>query len=385
MKIALVYDAIYPYTIGGGEKRNWEIARGLASRGHDVWILGMQFWPGAAHFQADGVHLFGVCPRVHRFNPQGRRTFFQPWIFAWGLYRHLRTQSYEVIDCSNFPYLSCLVIRWLTWPRRPSLTINWFEARGWQGWWRYQGWRGLPAAVLEWACTFLTPHNTSISALTIEQAEERLPQLRGRIELLSCGVDETAWARYRDLPKIKQILYAGRLVRHKRVDLLIEAFSQFVKKFPDYRLKIIGRGDQRKALAEQVQHAGIAAQTDFLEPLAETEVAREFSVSQLFVMPSEQEGFGLVIVEAMAAGTPVVALDAPSSAARFLIQHRQNGWLGREAGALAQGLEELCANPTLYAKVRTAGFKTAHDYDWNSVIVPEAEKHYRQVQATAAS
>ena len=46
MRIAFVYDAVYPYVLGGGEKRVWEIARRMVARGHEVHLFGMQFWEG---------------------------------------------------------------------------------------------------------------------------------------------------------------------------------------------------------------------------------------------------------------------------------------------------------------------------------------------------
>ena len=61
MRIAFVYDAIYPYILGGIERRVWELARRLSARGHDVHLFGMQFWPGSPILKKDAVTLHGVC------------------------------------------------------------------------------------------------------------------------------------------------------------------------------------------------------------------------------------------------------------------------------------------------------------------------------------
>ena len=62
MKIAFVYDAIYPYVKGGVEKRIWELAVRLSSRGHDVHLFGMKFWEGGDILVHEGISLHGVCP-----------------------------------------------------------------------------------------------------------------------------------------------------------------------------------------------------------------------------------------------------------------------------------------------------------------------------------
>ena len=61
MKIAYIYDTIYPYTFGGVEKRIWELSTRLAQRGHEVHIFGPKFWTGSRIIQKEGIYLHGVC------------------------------------------------------------------------------------------------------------------------------------------------------------------------------------------------------------------------------------------------------------------------------------------------------------------------------------
>jgi len=62
MKIAFVYDAIYPYVKGGVEKRVEELAVRLSRRGHEIHLFGMKFWDGEDILMRDGIYLHGVCP-----------------------------------------------------------------------------------------------------------------------------------------------------------------------------------------------------------------------------------------------------------------------------------------------------------------------------------
>ena len=81
MKIAFVYDVIYPYVKGGIEKRVWELATRLTRRGHEVHLFGMKFWIGNDILISEGVFLHGVCP-AKKLYVGGRRTIWQPLYFS---------------------------------------------------------------------------------------------------------------------------------------------------------------------------------------------------------------------------------------------------------------------------------------------------------------
>ena len=73
MKIAYVYDAVYPWIKGGAEKRIWEISKRLVKIGHEVHIFGMNYWNGDAVVLKGGVFLHGVC-ELKELYVDGRRT-----------------------------------------------------------------------------------------------------------------------------------------------------------------------------------------------------------------------------------------------------------------------------------------------------------------------
>jgi hypothetical protein len=83
MKIAYVMDAIYPYNMGGADKRLWELARKLAENGeHEVHIYGMKWWPGADTIVTDNVHLHGVCKVRELYNKQGVRSITEAIVYS---------------------------------------------------------------------------------------------------------------------------------------------------------------------------------------------------------------------------------------------------------------------------------------------------------------
>ncbi len=103
MKIAFVYDAIYPYVKGGVERRVWELAVRLSLRGHSVHLFGMKFWEGEDVLFRDGVYLHGVCP-AQKLYSGGRRSIMQPLWFSVYLISPLLREKFDIIDCQQFPF-----------------------------------------------------------------------------------------------------------------------------------------------------------------------------------------------------------------------------------------------------------------------------------------
>ena len=376
MKIAIVYDAIYPYVLGGGEKRNWEVARRLVASGHEVYLLGMQLWKGEPILCREKVVCVGVCPAMALFTSSGNRSFFQPFYFAFHLYRYLRRHSFDLIDCSNFPYLSCLAAKAATFRRKTPLVITWYEVRGLRGWLDYTGMAGVVAAFFERMIAWLTPFNIAISGLTQRKAV-RILGLE-HVQVIPCGVDCRRLAGIVSMPREDQILYVGRLVRHKRIDMLLEVLRRVAPDFSCLRLTIIGTGYQQPKLQALAAEYGLREKVRFMGGVDEETMTGEFGRSLIFVLPSEQEGFGIVLVEAMAAGVPVIALDAERSAARELIEHEVNGLLVRNAAEMEAALRRILTDPGFAHKLAGAGRDSAGKYDW-ARVVPELEAYYRTV------
>jgi len=386
MKLAIVYDAIYPDHIGGGEKRNWEVARRLARCGHEVWLVGMQFWPGAALIQREGVFCAGVCPAIPLFNRRGRRSLIEPLYFAYHLFRFFLRHRFDLVNCGEMPYLSCFVARLFCRRRKMPLVITWHEVRGLAGWRQYSGGLGILAWLFEIVAARLTCYNLAISALTVERSARIYPALAGTMRLIECGVDlgpqpnsRTPASRIRD-----RLLYVGRLVPHKRVDWLITAVRGLVAEYPTIKLVIVGKGSEENHLKQMAESWGLSHQVEFKGVLGIEELEREMNVSGMLAFPSCQEGFGVVIIESMAAGLPVIAADAPLSAARHVISHRQDGLLVRTPENMIEAIRSLLTDDSLYACLADQGRITAQRYDWDSVIIPAIERYFEEIVQAGA-
>jgi glycosyltransferase involved in cell wall biosynthesis len=107
----------------------------------------------------------------------------------------------------------------------------------------------------------------------------------------------------------KRIIAVGRLTPQKRIDRLIDAFALLADKYPQWTVCIFGKGECQHELNQQIDRLRLSAKITIQPPT--NQIIKEYKHSQFFVLSSDFEGFGLVIIEAMACGIPVVATNCP--------------------------------------------------------------------------
>ena len=134
MKIAYVFDAVYPYITGGVEKRIWELSRRLAARGHEVHVYGMKYWTGDDAIVREGVTYHGVCKPPALYNSSGRRSIRQVLYYTILLPFSLFRERHDIIDCQASPYFPAIVCKKISILRGTPLILTWHEV--WGGYWR---------------------------------------------------------------------------------------------------------------------------------------------------------------------------------------------------------------------------------------------------------
>ena len=160
----------------------------------------------------------------------------------------------------------------------------------------------------------------------------------------------------------KVLISIGRLAEEKNWTTLLAAATQVMKKHPNVRLVLIGEGDERKSLEKQARKAGLTNRVEFTGRLPFAKVPGYLKAADLFCFASVTETQGLVTIEAMAAGLPVVAVDAAGTSDE--VKHGQEGLLTpNDSQALAQAIEQVINDDNLLHRFKQAAEQKAETFD----------------------
>ena len=198
------------------------------------------------------------------------------------------------------------------------------------------------------------------------------------VEPLSNGIDLTKfnakkapdaiYKKYK-LPKDRPIvLYVGRVDPEKSIQYPLQAFAEVRKKVPEALMVIVGDGTAREGLESQARELGIADDVRFLGKVVLPELADVYRTGSLFVTASETETQGIVLIEALASGLPLVAVDA--GAVNELCRHNQDGILcqPKDVNGIAKAIIKILKNPELRERYSKAGIELAKTHDLNRTL-----------------
>jgi glycosyltransferase involved in cell wall biosynthesis len=360
MKIAYVYDAVYPYIKGGAEKRIYEIGKRLAARGHEVHWYCVKWWEGDDIVQQDGITLHGVCKVNGLYTKEGRRSIREAIYFGWKVFKPLLKGHFDIIDICNFPYFSCFSATLASKINNTPSVITWHEV--WKDYWHhYLGLMGYLGKATEALASRLPSIHIAVSART----KSDLLSIGARnIQVTPNGID---FEKIQEIPKAKEksdVTFAGRLIKEKNVDALLKAISKIKDEMP-IKCKIIGDGPEFDRLVALSEKLGLRKNVKFLGFLDYEDVIAHMKASKLFVLPSSREGFGIVLLESMACGTPVIAVRAEKSAASSIV-NGNNGILC-EMGELKNSILMVLKDENLRNGLSRAGFEYSRSFDWGEI------------------
>ena len=164
----------------------------------------------------------------------------------------------------------------------------------------------------------------------------------------------------------KQIIILARLMPQKRIDLMIDVWALLAKDFPDWRVKVLGEGMLRPQLEEKVRKLGLEG--SFLMPGEVKDVTNELLTSDILCLTSEYEGFGIVLIEAMAKGIPVIAFEYVG--VHDIINDGVDGVIVPfgDVREYADKLRKLMQNEELRQQLAKNGLASAHQFDKKMVM-----------------
>ena len=382
LRIALVYDAVYPYQKGGGERRFRALAEQLAAAGCEVDLYGMRGWAGRAPLQVSPrVRLHGLCRSRRMYTRSGRRSIPQSLIFGLACLK-LLGKRFDVIDCCGFPFFSLFACRLVAALRRRPLVSTWHEVWGPAYWREYLGpVGGWVGALVERVAVTLPDRIICPSRTTGRRVATDLGYRRP-IFLLPNGVDARLAGAVPPADRAVDVIFAGRLIPDKNVDLLLRALARLAADGRPVRGLVVGDGPERRRLERLCAELDLTSSVTFTGSLLSSgEVLSAMKAAKVLVLPSTREGFGMVVLEANACGVPVITVSSPGNAATELIRDGHNGWVvPAEVGALADAVSRAVSRPV------PAGV-TAHvdDYSWERLAERYALRALYQIGVPAAT
>lgn len=393
MKICLVYDCLFPHTVGGAERWYRDLAERLVQEGHEVTYLTLRQWPRGERAQIDArVRVVTGGPRMGLYTESGRRRILPPLTFGagvlWHLLRHGR--RYDVVHTCSFPYFPLLAAAAVRPLRGYGLVVDWFEVWSREYWHDYLGGvAGRVGAAVQRACASVPQRAFCFSELHARRLEgEGLGGPRTILRGLYAGSTEPAIPRTAD----PLVVFAGRLIPEKRAPLGVAAVALAAQRIEGLRAVFYGEGPELEALREAIRRHGVGpvggdgatgvessetstnrsragvdgtqagvdgtragvggtqASVEGTRAIVEAPgfaagdvLERDMRRALCMLLPSQREGYGLVVVEAAARATPSVLVNGPDNAAVELVAQGVNGVVAAHdsAEAIADAIVEV--------------------------------------------
>jgi glycosyltransferase involved in cell wall biosynthesis len=331
VRICIVYDCIYPHTVGGAERWYRNLAERLAADGHDVDYLTLRQWPEDENAGVPGVRVIAVGPRLDLYTAGGRRRIGPPLRFGLGVLSHLLRHGgrYDAVHAASFPYFSLLAAGAVRPFRRYRLVVDWHEV------WTKAYWReylGRAAGAVGWRVQRLCLHIPQRAFCFSRLHERRLRELglEGELTVLR-GQYAGQPGRLVEAREPPTVVFAGRHIPEKRVPAIVPAIAAARERIPDLRCEIFGQGPERGEVLRRVADAGLQDVIDVPGFVGAERVEAALASALCLVLPSRREGYGLVVVEAAVSGTPSVVVSDADNAAVELVEEGVNGMVADSA------------------------------------------------------
>lgn len=370
MHIAILIPWFLPQ-IGGAEISAYELARHLVARGHRVGVITPRFcreWPGRETIEGISVYRYPAPVWANR----GKQIPGVIYAFAF-VGRMLAAVKPDLL---NLHYVVPTGLGGAWWGARLRLPRV-FTLIGSD---IYDPFHPLPRFYTPLISYFLGRADslTAISSFVKERLIQHFVIPSDRVTIIPCGVNtlrfhtgldgELVRNRYSISPDEKVILAVQRLHRRKGVHYLIEAVKLVMTHRPGVRLLLVGDGPERLVLQAWVDQLEMSDRVIFAGAVPDVELPSYYGVADLFTMHSFHEGLGIVFLEAMAAGKPIVATAAGGNL--DIVRQGVNGVLvpPGDSHALAEAMLELLDDPATMQAMGERGRQIAEtEYDWDAV------------------
>ncbi|OGD93666.1 hypothetical protein A2697_01620 [Candidatus Curtissbacteria bacterium RIFCSPHIGHO2_01_FULL_41_44] len=352
---------------GGVEARTYFVAKHLAKK-HQVCVITSRDLTSPKVEKMFGFTVYRTGPRRSYIATAGdllKRIYFIKDAISFGT-----TLDIEIVDGANFitHFIAKMIAR-----NKKIPIISWYPDVWVNSWIKNVGIYGIFGEILERLNLFLGFN--SYIAISKETAKKLKKHIKGKINVIPCGVDQKEFTTPAKKFETPTIICISRLAKYKNLRTLILAFAHLTTKLASVRLIIVGSGPNYNNLKNLTKGLKIDSKVKFLSNISRKELVRLVKSSHIFSLPSLVEGFGIATIEACCAGLPYVNSDIPTH--REVTNNAKGGFLvdPQEPRLFSKRFYELFNDGALYKKKSLEAKKLAQNYDWRT-ITQKTEKIY---------
>ncbi|MBI4262595.1 glycosyltransferase family 4 protein [Candidatus Uhrbacteria bacterium] len=378
MKIAHIVSTFPPYHGGMGNSVAG-MADALASRGHEVTVFTTNYELGIKNKAADRIihNSPFVIHRLWSLLKIGNAALLPQLL--WNL------QGYDLVHL-HVPFFGGAEIvalwkRFCLWPKPAPLVITYHMdavAEEWKG--KFFAWYNRH--ILPWILTSADRIIVTSDDYAAHSLLADMPAIASKLVTVPLAIDIAKFSK-RGVGDARTILFVGGLDRahaFKGVDILLRAFK-LMSDFGEAQLVIVGDGDLRVTYEALAQELDITKKVKFAGAVSESELVRQYGDATCVVLPSinASEAFGMVLLEAMAAGKPVIASNLPG--VRSVVVDGATGVLVKPGDivGLAKTMTDLVNNPEYAEQLGAAGRRRVEKEFRLEVGGEKLEKIYRDL------
>jgi len=381
MRIAMLsWETLYSPCVGGVGRHVSEMAAALARAGHDVHVFS-RVAPGQTYHQViDGVH-YQRCPYltlpdfVDDVNSMCR-AFVERLFVVEDM-----TRPFDVVHAHD--WLAANAMIWIKQGRgRPSVfTVHSTEyARCGNA---FPPGRSERIRVQERAGTYWAERVIGVSNAVRSEIAWMYEVPAWKISVINNGVTPARFERHVDGAATRRrysigttdptIVFSGRLEWQKGPDLLLEAMPTVLLAHPNAKLIYVGDGSMRPGIENRAWQLGIAHAVRFLGRRDEAEIAALYRISDVVCIPSRNEPFGIVVIEAWSAGKPVIVTD--QGGAHEIVRHEHDGLhVSPTPDSIAWGIKNIFADTERARRMGANGHRECVlHYAWPTIANQTAE------------
>lgn len=376
MKVLVITTSYLP-KIDGVTRTVSEISRGLCLRGHRVVVL--------TKWRKGQSRVSGICPEI-RWVGIGKRpgeSFALTLFLAARAIRIIGKEKIDVVHAhGTIAGISATIVRMVT-GKKFIITFHQDALLGWERGYNRIG--GIKSNLTRFGQRFVCSRAEFITVQSKQVGEimGRVLDIKDQSKtvVVANPVDDSRFnsAGMSVDRNEAQLLYVGNLLKRKRIDILLLALKKVREANPNARLVIIGSGPKLDSLHSLVTELGLQDGVVFRGQVSDSELASAYRSAAAFVLPSEAEVFGLVIVEALLSGAPVIS--TRTAGASSIIDSGSTGLLVPigDSAELAQAIIEVLSDGPKAQAMAARGQAFAKSHFALGVVCQELERVYRGV------